>query len=258
MDRDQAVDRLETLVDRIERETMPVPVREVWAFGDVALGLDPIERLDVYLTKDVIMDGDSTAAADFEAEYGIKGVGTSVRAEWGREHPDRVRASDNGYAAPEKCLAAELVGDREALRASGNRTGSGDSGGRSPLSSRTQSGDGEGNGPSGNRANPDDEPIHLEVCNASFGDNVRQRLKGALARDAYEEVLDPRGVCLWAEGTRDVEAFDRLREGSFAMPTLAESLGMLGADEGVAREAAELLESRRAAQEGASVRGDMM
>jgi len=111
MEREQAVDRLEALVDRIERETMPVPVREVWAFGDVALGLDPIERLDVYLTKDVIMGGDSAAAAEFEAEYGIKGVGTSVRAEWGHEHPDRVRASDNGYAAPEKCLAAELVGD---------------------------------------------------------------------------------------------------------------------------------------------------
>jgi len=68
MDREQAVARLETLVDRVERETMPVPVREVWAFGDVALGLDPVERLDVYLTKDVIMGGDSDAAANFAAE----------------------------------------------------------------------------------------------------------------------------------------------------------------------------------------------
>jgi len=186
MDREQAVDRLEALVDRVEHETMPVPVREVWAFGDVALGLDPIERLDVYLTKDVIMGGDSAAAADFEAEYGIKGVGTSVRAEWGAAHPDRVRVSDNGYAAPEKCLAAELVDGSEALRASG---------------SRTQSGDSEGQSPSSSRAKPDDsEPIHLEVCNASFEDNVRQRLKGALARDAFEEVLDPRGVCLWVDG----------------------------------------------------------
>ncbi|OYR66326.1 hypothetical protein DJ71_22060, partial [Halorubrum sp. E3] len=80
MDREQAVARLESLVDRVERETMPVPVREVWAFGDVALGLDPVERLDVYLTKDVIMGGDTEAAADFAAEYGVKGVGTSVRA----------------------------------------------------------------------------------------------------------------------------------------------------------------------------------
>ncbi|EMA61543.1 DUF7095 family protein [Halorubrum lipolyticum] len=214
MDREQAVARLETLVDRVERETMPVPVREVWAFGDVALGLDPVERLDVYLTKDVIMGGDTEAAADFAAEYGVKGVGTSVRAEWAEAHPDRVRVSDNGYAAPEKCLAAELVAD--------------------------------------------DEPIHLEVCNAGFEDNVRQRLKGALARDAYEEVLDPRGVCLWVDGTRDEEAFDRLREASLAMPTLPTALGMLGADEEVANEAADVLKRRRAEQEGASVRGDMV
>ncbi|WP_200530390.1 hypothetical protein [Halorubrum sp. LN27] len=214
MDREQAVARLETLVDRVERETMPVPVREVWAFGDVALGLDPVERLDVYITKDVIMGGDTEAAADFAAEYGVKGVGTSVRAEWAEAHPDRVRTSDNGYAAPEKCLAAELVAA--------------------------------------------DEPIHLEVCNASFEDNVRQRLKGALARDAYEEVLDPRGVCLWVDGTRDAEAFDRLREASLAMPTLPAALGMLGADEDVANEAADVLKRQRTEQEGSSVRGDMV
>jgi hypothetical protein len=214
MNRDQAVDRLETLVDRVGEETMPVPVREVWAFGDVALGLDPVERLDVYLTKDVIMGGDADAAAAFEAEYGVKGVGTSVRAEWAEAHPDRVRVSDNGYAAPEKCLAAELVDD--------------------------------------------DEPIHLEVCNASFEDNVRQRLKGALARDAYETVLDPRGVCLWVDGTRDAEAFDRLRDASLAMPTLPAALGMLGADEDVAREAAAVIKRERAEQEGPSVRGDMV
>ncbi|AZQ13782.1 hypothetical protein [Halorubrum sp. PV6] len=214
MNREQAVDRLETLVDRVETEPMPVPVREVWAFGDVALGLDPVDRLDVYLTKDVIMGGDADAAADFAAEYGVKGVGTSVRAEWANAHPDRVRASDNGYAAPEQCLAAELVAA--------------------------------------------DEPIHLEVCNASFEDNVRQRLKGALARDAYEEVLDPRGVCLWVDGTRDTEAFDRLRDASLAMPTLAAALGMLGADENVANEAADVLKRQRAEQEGPSVRGDMV
>jgi hypothetical protein len=193
---------------------MPVPVREVWAFGDVALGLDPVDRLDVYLTKDVIMGGDADAAADFEAEYGVKGVGTTVDAEWAEAHPDRVRTSDNGYAAPEKCLAAELV--------------------------------------------EDDEPIHLEVCNAGFEDNVRQRLKGALARDAYEEVLDPRGVCLWVDGERDGEAFERLREASLAMPTLPAALGMLGADEDAANDAADVLKQQRAEQEGASVRGDMV
>ncbi|OYR82920.1 hypothetical protein DJ84_09170, partial [Halorubrum ezzemoulense] len=91
MERERAVDRLETLVDRVASEPMPVPVREVWAFGDVALGLDPVERLDVYLTKDVIMGGDADAAADFEAEYGVKGVGTTVDAAWAEAHPDRVR-----------------------------------------------------------------------------------------------------------------------------------------------------------------------
>ncbi|TKX85562.1 hypothetical protein EXE43_12975 [Halorubrum sp. SS5] len=214
MERERAVDRLESLVDRVEREPMPVPVREVWAFGDVALGLDPVDRLDVYLTKDVIMGGDGDAAAAFEAEYGVKGVGTTVDADWAEANPDRVRTSDNGYAAPEKCLAAELVDD--------------------------------------------DEPIHLEVCNAGFEDNVRQRLKGALARDAYEEVLDPRGVCLWVDGERDDEAFDRLREASLAMPTLPAALGMLGADEDAANAAADVLKRQRAEQEGASVRGDMV
>ncbi|WP_418282367.1 DUF7095 family protein [Halorubrum sp. DTA98] len=214
MNRDTAVDRLEAIVDRVETETMPVPVREVWAFGDVALGLDPVDRLDVYVTKDVLMRGDRKASRSFEAEYGIKGVGTSVRAGWAESNPDRVRASDNGYAAPEKCLAAELVDD--------------------------------------------EEPIHLEVCNASFEDNVTQRLKGALARDAYEEVLDPRGVCLWVDGNRDEEAFERLREAAFAMPTLDAALGMLGADDDVASEAASVLKAARTEQSGASVRGDMV
>ena len=214
MDRDTAVDRLESIVDHVEAATMPVPVREVWAFGDVALGLDPVDRLDVYLTKDVLMRGDSEAARAFEEEYGIKGVGTSVRSEWAKANPDRVRASDNGYAAPEKCLAAELVDD--------------------------------------------DEPIHLEVCNASFEDNVTQRLKGALARDAYEEVLDPRGVCLWIDGQRDEEAFAKLRDAAFPMPTLEAALGMLGADDDVAGEAAAVVKRQRTEQTSASVRGDMV
>ncbi len=215
MDRAAAVDRLASIVDRVERDRMPVPVREVWAFGDVALGLDPVSRLDVYVTKDVLMRGDADAARTFEMEYGIKGVGKSVRADWAEANPDRVRASDNGYAAPEKCLASELLGDA-------------------------------------------DEPIHLEVCNASFEDNVTQRLKGALARDAYEEVLDPRGVCLWVDGRRDDEAFTRLREASFAMPTLQAALGMLGVEDDRANDIADVLASQRSEQEGSSVRGDMV
>ncbi len=229
MKRAAAVDRLAAIVDRVERATMPVPVREVWAFGDVALGLDPIDRLDVYLTKDVLLDGDADAATAFEAEYGVKGIGTTVRASWAEATPDRVRTSDNGYAAPEKCLAAEL------LAADSDHAGD-------------------------DRGAPDaGAPIHLEVCNASFDDNVTQRLKGALAREAYDEVLDPRGVQLWADGRRDDEAFAKLRDAAFAMPTLPDALGMLGVeDDDVTEVIAETISTRRADQAGPSVRGDMI
>ena len=220
MDRDRAVDRVESIVDRVEREPMPVPVREVWVFGDVALGLDPIDRLDVYVTKDVLMESDADAAAAFKREYGVDGVGTTVRASWAERNPGRVRASENGYAAPEKCLAAALLGGADDAA---------------------------------------DDPIHLEVCNASFGDNVTQRLKGALAREAYAEVLDPRGVCVWVDGERDDEAFERLREATFAMPTLSAALEMLGVDDAdTAAAIADALAADRAEQEASSVRGDMV
>jgi len=209
-DRDRAVRRVEQLVDAVETETMPVPVREVWVLGEVALGLDPVERIDVYLTKDILLHDD----ADREAEFGIKSVGKTVRAEWADRHPECLRATSGGHAAPEKCLAAHLIAD--------------------------------------------DEPIHLEVCNASFEDNVRQRLEGALARENYEQVLDPRGACLWKDGHRSEEAFEKLRDGEFVFPTLPEALAMLGADESQAKEAAEAVQTFRERQQGASVRGDVV
>ncbi|MFA9515867.1 hypothetical protein ACERIT_01370 [Halopenitus sp. H-Gu1] len=216
MKRDVAVDRIETILETIDAETMPVPVREVWVFGEVALGLDPIDRLDVYLTKDVLFGGEKREETnrDFEAEFGVKGIGGTVRTEWATSHPDRIETSDNGYVAPEKCLAAHLLSD--------------------------------------------DEPVHLEVCNASFDRNVTQRLEGALAREAYGEILDPRGVCLWVDGSRDEEAIDRLREGSFAMPPLEEALEMLGAESAVASEAATALRRDRSDAAGTSVRGDVV
>lgn len=218
MERERAVDRLESILDRVDREPLPVPVREVWAYGDVALGLDPIDRLDVYLTKDVLLESDDEAAASFADRYGVQGVGSTVRASWAEAHPDRVRASDNGYAAPEKCLGAELL---------------------APA--------------------PDDDPIHLEVCNASFDDTVTQRLRGALARDAYDEVIDPRGVCLWVDGERDTAAMERLRAGTFAMPTLPAALEMLGVDEeATAERIADAIATARAEQATTSVRGDMV
>ncbi len=222
--RRDAVDRLEQLVDTVEDERMPVPVREIWAFGDVALGVDPVDRLDVYLTKDILMRDDSGGpvnssdeldpAERFQDSHGIEGVGKSVRADWALEYPDYLRANANGHAAPEKCLAAHLL---EA-----------------------------------------DEPIHLEVCNASFEDNVGQRLRGAKRREDYTQLLDPRGVCLWVDGTRSEEAFRKLRESELALPTLSAALEMLGLDDEEATTAAQELHAWRADQDGVTIRGDVV
>jgi len=226
MDRDAALDRVAEIVDCVDRATadgptdgddpahLPVPVREVWVYGDVALGLDPLDRLDVYVTKDLLMRGDADRAADFEDRYGVAGVGKTVDADWAAAYPEHLRTNDNGHAAPERCLAAHLVDD--------------------------------------------DEPIHLEVCNASFTDNVTQRLKGAMAREAYGEILDPRGVCLWADGRRDDDALAKLRGGELAFPTLPEALEMLGLDESTAAEAADAMRARRAERTGRTVRGDVV
>jgi hypothetical protein len=177
--------------------------------------LDPIDRLDVYLTKDMLMRGDRSRSDEFEAAYGVEGVGSSVRASWAEAHPDLLRANDNGYAAPEKCLAAHLL-------------------------------DGV------------DGEIHLEVCNASFDDNVTQRLKGAMARDAYEEILDPRGVQLWVDGRRDEEALSRLRAGDLPFPTLPAALEMLGLDGEESERASEAMRAYRESQTGTTVRGDVV
>jgi hypothetical protein len=217
MDRDAALDRVAEILDTVEDDPMPVPVREVWVYGDVALGLDPVDRLEVYLTKDILMrgeDGSDAVGERFESGYGVHGVGRTVRSEWAEAFPEHVRTNDNGYAAPEKCLAAHLL--------------------------------------------PDDEPVHLEVCNAPFDDNVTQRLKGALARDAHEQILDPRGVCLWVDGHRDEETFAKLRGGELPFPTLSGALEMLGVDESEAQSAAASMRDARADQTGSSVRGDVV
>jgi hypothetical protein len=213
-DRGRAIDRVERLVETVEGEVMPVPVREVWVFGDVALGLDPVKRVDVYLTKDILFRDAADREAEFVGSHGIEGVGKTVRAEWADQHPEYLRASASGHAAPEQCLAAHLLDD--------------------------------------------EEPIHLEVCNASFEDNVTQRLQGALARENYAEILDPRGVCLWLEGRRSEEAFEKLRESEYAFPPLSGALEMLGADPEQASAAAEAVERFREQQEGATVRGDVV
>ncbi|WP_424016460.1 DUF7095 family protein [Halorientalis pallida] len=213
-ERRAAVDRVADLVETVATEPMPVPVREVWVYGDVALGLDPVERLDVYVTKDMLFGRDSDRAEEFRESHGIEGVGETVDADWADAYPEYLRANANGHAAPEQCLAAHLVDD--------------------------------------------DEPIHLEVCNASFEDNVRQRLEGAMAREDYTQILDPRGVCLWVEGRRSDEAFRKLRESEFAFPPLSGALEMLGLDADEAEEAADAVKQYRAEAEGATVRGDVV
>ena len=215
LSRSAAVDRLEAIVATVEDEVMPVPVREVWAYGDVALGLDPIERLNVYVTKDVLLRDDAPDRAEaLEERFGVRGIGRTVRAEWAEAHPAYVRANDGGYAAPERCLAAHLL--------------------------------------------PADEPVHLEVCNTNFSDNVTQRLRGALASERYEHVLDPRGVCLWADGERSPTAFEKIRSGEFVFPTLAEALEMIGAEPEQAEAEAAALREYRETQAGTTVRGDVV
>ncbi|WP_049902652.1 DUF7095 family protein [Halococcus agarilyticus] len=212
--RAEAVDRIERLVETVASETMPVPIREIWVYGDLVLGLDPVERLDIYLTKDLLFHGDDEREAEFRESHGVEGIGKTVSAEWADEHPEFIRANPNGYAAPEKCLAAHLVGEGE--------------------------------------------PIHLEVCNASFEDNVTQRLKGAMARENYEQILDPRGACLWLDGQRSTEAFEKLRNGEFVFPTLAGALSMVGIAEDEAERAADAVRGYRERQTGATVRGDVV
>ncbi|AGB16965.1 hypothetical protein Halru_2380 [Halovivax ruber XH-70] len=214
LEREAAVDRLETLIETVDSGPMPVPVREVWVYGDLALGMDPIDRLDVYLTKDILLENDEARDQAYYDKHGVRGVGTAVDADWADEFPDAVRANDHGHVAPERCLAAHLLDD--------------------------------------------DEPIHLEVCNTSFEDNVTQRLRGARLREDYTQLLDPRGVCLWVDGTWSSEAFEKLRESAFAMPTLSASLEMLGMDESAANEAAAAVHAWREDQDGVTVRGDVV
>lgn len=214
MERDAAVDHVETIIETLDSAHLPVPVRELWVFGDLALGLDPIDRLDLYVTKDILLGGAPTEAATLEDEHGVSGLGTSVRAEWAKSHPEHIVANASGYAAPEKCLASQLL--------------------------------------------PAGEPIHLEVCNAGFEDNVLQRMRAAMDREVYEELLDPRAVLVWREGETADESLQKLRTGEYVFPTLAAALEMLGLDADEATEAASEVNRWRGDLEGVSVRGDVV
>jgi len=107
-----------------------------------------------------------------------------------------------------------------------------------------------------------DEPVHLEVCNTGFENNVTQRLRGARAREDYGQLLDPRAACLWVDsedgGVRSDEAFRKLREGEFVFPTLSKALEMLEMDPEEAETAAGQLHARRRERDGRTVRGDVV
>jgi hypothetical protein len=234
LSREAAVDRLWDIVETVATERTPVPVREVWVYGDVVLGLDPVERLDVYLTKDLLFKDAPDREQEFVERLGVEGVGKTVSAAWAEKHPDCVRANASGHAAPERCLAAHLL--------------------------------------------EDDEPVHLEVCNTGFEDNVSRRLEGARAREDYTQLLDPRAACLWVDGpagdaggtssgasesdggdgTTSEKAFRKLADGEFVFPTLSGALEMLGMDGDEAETAAAELREYRERRDGVTVRGDVV
>ena len=210
MDRTEGVEIITHALAAVEAGDVPVPVTELWVYGDLALGLDPMHRMDIYVRKELLLEPSDPAPAGSE----VRGIGETVDAAWAQRHPDAVRTNAAGFAAPERCLAAQLV--------------------------------------------PADAPVHLEVCNAGFEHNVRQRLQIAVDRDDPTAVIDPRAVCLFAEDTTASEAIGRLTDGAYVFPPLAEALEMLGAPPAFATEAAAAIGEDRRAAVGRSVRADVV
>lgn len=216
--RETAVETIERIVSAIESDPMPVPVSELWAYGDVVVGLDPVPRVELYLSKDLLFKDSPEAEPAFEESHGIAGVGKTVAADWARRFPQHLRGTDEGHADPVRCLGAQLLAP--------------------------------------------DQPVHLEVGNASFENSVRQRLRRARESGDWERVLDPRAACLWATtedgGQRSPEALERLLTGSVAVPTLARSLRMLDVEETAIDAATSAIGRSRDAGSGASVSGDIV
>jgi len=214
MDRDAAVDRVEELVDTVVDEELPVPVREVWVYGDVALGLDPVERLDVYLTKDILLRGDDAdRAAEFEREYGVKGSGRRCARRGPTTTPSTSGRTTTATSRPSSVSP--------------------------PTSSTT--------------TNPSTSRCATRASRTTSPSDWRRARDGELRAGAR-----PRGVCLWVEGQRSEDAFEKLRSGELVFPTLAGALEMLGMDETEAETAAAAVEERRERSEGMTVRGDVV
>lgn len=109
MDRTRAVDHVETILETVRSGQVPVPISEVWVLGDLALGLDPIDRFELYVTKELYIDQSDEDTQALEHELGVEGIGTAIDADWARSFPELVRTNGTGYVAPEKCLAAQFL-----------------------------------------------------------------------------------------------------------------------------------------------------
>ncbi|MFO7926240.1 MAG: DUF7095 family protein [Halobacteriota archaeon] len=216
--RAEAVERLRSVVETVGSEPTPVPVREVWAFGDVVLGMDPIDRLGVYVTKDLLFKDASEREPEFESRLGVSGVGKTVSAEWADAFPECVRANASGYAAPERCLAAHLFDDGEPVHLEVCNTGF-------------------------------EHNVTQRLKGAQARDDYTQLLD---PRAACLWIDTEDG------GRTSTEAFRKLEAGEFVFPTLSASLSMLGLDDDEAERAAETLRAFRADRDGVSVRGDVV
>lgn len=226
-----AVDRLRSIVERVETEAMPVAVREVWTFGDVVLGTDPVERLDVYLAKDLLFSGDTEREAEFEERLGVSGIGKTVSAAWAEAYPEYVRANANGHVAPERCLAAHLLEADEPVHLEVCNTGF-----ERNVTQRLE----------GARARDDYSQLldPRGVC-LWIGESATAPRDGR-AGDAE------------SHGQRSHEAFRKLERGEFVFPTLGDSLEMLGMEEAEANDAADTLDRTRRDRSGVTVRGDVV
>ncbi|MDZ7745238.1 MAG: hypothetical protein U5K28_01440 [Halobacteriales archaeon] len=112
IDRERAVATIERMLDQAS-DSLPVPLREIWVAGDIVVGLDPVPRVEIYLTKDLLFKDSPEREAEFEERYDISGVGKSVRAEWAEANPELLRADESGYVDPAACLVAHLLSDTE-------------------------------------------------------------------------------------------------------------------------------------------------
>jgi hypothetical protein len=216
--RSEAVERLRDVVETVEAEPNPVPIREVWVFGDAVLGLDPIDRLSVYVTKDLLFKDAPEREPEFEERLGVSGVGKTVSARWAEAFPDRVRANTAGHAAPEQCLAAHLFEPTEPVHLEVCNTG-----------------------------------FETNVTRRLEG--ARERGDYTQLLDPRAACLWVDGE---DGGKTSTEAFRKLETGEFVFPTLSASLEMLGLEEAEAETAAETLREYRDDGDGISVRGDVV